>query len=113
LYNRGGGRNFLPSEMRGGRGGAVDLYVNQSVKRRARLVLTPVNAPWLHPLHSPCIKNHGFAPRHGKRTPSNDVLGQAGCTVSLRPKTTELGGAARLDDFTHWGLGVPRSLNGP
>jgi hypothetical protein len=32
----GGGRNFLPSEMRGGRAGVVDLYVNQSVKRRAR-----------------------------------------------------------------------------
>jgi threonine dehydrogenase-like Zn-dependent dehydrogenase len=33
---------------------------------------------------------HGFTPRHVKRTPPNAVVGQAGCTVSLRPKTTAL-----------------------
>ena len=32
----------------------------------------------------------GFAPHRVKRTAPNAVLGQAGCTVSLRPKTTAL-----------------------
>ena len=33
---------------------------------------------------------HGCAPHRVKRTTPNGVLGQAGCTVSRRPKTTEL-----------------------
>jgi hypothetical protein len=58
---------------------------------------------------------HGCAPHRVKRTTPNGVLGQAGCTVSQRPKTTEVGSgayggfAARLDGFAR----IPQRPNVP
>jgi hypothetical protein len=55
----------------------------------------------------------GFAPHRVKRTAPNAVLGQAGCTVSLRPKTTALQALDSTPRAWRQGLCAGRGVPGP